>query len=78
MNNPIDSIRDDIIAICNDEYKSCSRNNSYFIAENQEASRVKQNILSKLRPDYAKHIYVDSVSYILDLNGNTFITILGD
>lgn len=75
MVKSIDAVRDEIVEICNKEYESSKDNESYFIAKGQTSYYVKQNILSKLKPEHAKLFYIDSLLYVLDVNGDTFINI---
>lgn len=71
----LDQVRDDVIRICTEEYESCKDNQTYFMSKNDTSYNVKQNIMSKMNPEYLKMKYLDSVAYILDVNGNVFINV---
>lgn len=75
MVNDLDAIREEIVRVCTEEYEYCKDSDSYFIAKNQQAYHVRQNILSKINAEYLSERYIDSLVYILDVNGDTFINI---
>lgn len=75
MVNKLDAIREEIIRVCTEEYESCKDNDSYFIAKGQQAYYVRQHILDRINPEYLNMRYVDTLVYILDVNGDTFINI---
>lgn len=75
MVTQLDEIREEIIEFCNDSYESCKDNNTYFIAENSDAYHVKEEIIHHLPPEHAKYKFVDSLAYILDIDGKVFINI---
>lgn len=71
----IQHVRENIIHICKDLYDSCDDDDSYFIANGKNSYDVKQDILSRILPEYAKDHLLNMVAYILDINGDTFINI---
>ena len=71
----LDQVRDEVIRVCSEEYETCQDNQTYFMAKNDTSYNVRQNIMSKMKPEFLKMKYLDSVAYILDVDGNVFINV---
>lgn len=61
--------------ICKEDYQTCKEGH-YYYAEGITSEEVKENILSKMKPENAKKKILNMLVSIMDINGKVFINMI--